>query len=112
MLHFYFGQELIPEFYYLPEMFVNSNGYSLGVREDEVVINNVDLPPWAKKPEDFVRINRMVRDILFLLQQSQKIKILCSFIFLFLTINKLSFNICKYKVKNLRGKIKHFTVIF
>ncbi|CAK6442930.1 unnamed protein product [Pipistrellus nathusii] len=52
-------KELIPEFYYLPEMFVNSNGYSLGVREDEVVINNVDLPPWAKKPEDFVRINRM-----------------------------------------------------
>uniref|UniRef100_A0A2I2ZFP7 Neurobeachin n=1 Tax=Gorilla gorilla gorilla TaxID=9595 RepID=A0A2I2ZFP7_GORGO len=40
-------------------MFVNSNGYNLGVREDEVVVNDVDLPPWAKKPEDFVRINRM-----------------------------------------------------
>lgn len=53
-------QELIPEFYYLPEMFVNSNGYNLGIREDEVVVNDVDLPPWAKKPEDFVRINRMV----------------------------------------------------
>uniref|UniRef100_A0A8C4VDC7 Neurobeachin n=1 Tax=Falco tinnunculus TaxID=100819 RepID=A0A8C4VDC7_FALTI len=52
-------KELIPEFYYLPEMFVNSNGYSLGIREDEVVVNDVDLPPWAKKPEDFVRINRM-----------------------------------------------------
>uniref|UniRef100_A0A8C4MS25 Neurobeachin n=1 Tax=Equus asinus asinus TaxID=83772 RepID=A0A8C4MS25_EQUAS len=52
-------KELIPEFYYLPEMFVNSNGYHLGVREDEVVVNVVDLPPWAKKPEDFVRINRM-----------------------------------------------------
>ncbi|KAL2770165.1 neurobeachin isoform 3 [Daubentonia madagascariensis] len=52
-------KELIPEFYYLPEMFVNSNGYNLGVREDEVVVNDVDLPPWAKKPEDFVRINRM-----------------------------------------------------
>ncbi|KAM6179708.1 neurobeachin isoform 3-T3 [Erethizon dorsatum] len=52
-------KELIPEFYYLPEMFVNSNGYHLGVREDEVVVNDVDLPPWAKKPEDFVRINRM-----------------------------------------------------
>nr|XP_042135005.1 neurobeachin isoform X5 [Peromyscus maniculatus bairdii] len=52
-------KELIPEFYYLPEMFVNSNGYQLGVREDEVVVNDVDLPPWAKKPEDFVRINRM-----------------------------------------------------
>ncbi|XP_047612235.1 neurobeachin isoform X3 [Phacochoerus africanus] len=52
-------KELIPEFYYLPEMFVNSNGYHLGVREDEVVVHDVDLPPWAKKPEDFVRINRM-----------------------------------------------------
>ncbi|XP_048348731.1 neurobeachin [Sphaerodactylus townsendi] len=52
-------KELIPEFYYLPEMFVNSNGYSLGIREDEVVVNDVELPPWAKKPEDFVRINRM-----------------------------------------------------
>lgn len=44
-------------------MFVNSNGYNLGVREDDVVVNDVDLPPWAKKPEDFVRINRMVREI-------------------------------------------------
>ncbi|XP_050188391.1 neurobeachin isoform X1 [Myiozetetes cayanensis] len=52
-------KELIPEFYYLPEMFVNSNGYNLGIREDEIVVNDVDLPPWAKKPEDFVRINRM-----------------------------------------------------
>ncbi|XP_037656516.1 neurobeachin isoform X3 [Choloepus didactylus] len=52
-------KELIPEFYYLPEMFVNSNGYNFGVREDEVVVNDIDLPPWAKKPEDFVRINRM-----------------------------------------------------
>lgn len=70
MLYFCSWQELIPEFYYLPEMFVNSNGYHLGVREDEVVVNDVDLPPWAKKPEDFVRINRMVREILFLLEQS------------------------------------------
>ncbi|XP_069046259.1 neurobeachin isoform X3 [Lepisosteus oculatus] len=52
-------KELIPEFYYLPEMFVNSNGYNLGVRDDRTVVSNVDLPPWAKKPEDFVRINRM-----------------------------------------------------
>uniref|UniRef100_A0AAZ1XPU3 Neurobeachin a n=1 Tax=Oreochromis aureus TaxID=47969 RepID=A0AAZ1XPU3_OREAU len=52
-------QELIPEFYYLPEMFVNSNGYHLGMREDRTMICDVDLPAWAKKPEDFVRINRM-----------------------------------------------------
>lgn len=54
-------QELIPEFYYLPEMFVNSNGYHLGMREDRTMVCDVDLPAWAKKPEDLVRINRMVR---------------------------------------------------
>nr|XP_054598625.1 neurobeachin isoform X4 [Nothobranchius furzeri] len=52
-------KELIPEFYYLPEMFVNSNGYHLGLREDGNMICDVDLPAWAKKPEDLVRINRM-----------------------------------------------------
>ncbi|XP_051881525.1 neurobeachin a [Pristis pectinata] len=52
-------KELIPEFYYLPEMFVNSNNYNLGIREDGTVVSDVELPPWAKKPEDFVRINRM-----------------------------------------------------
>ncbi|XP_040282059.1 neurobeachin isoform X7 [Bufo bufo] len=52
-------KELIPEFYYLPEMFVNSNSYNFGVRDDSSVVNDVDLPSWAKNPEDFVRINRM-----------------------------------------------------
>ncbi|XP_056139754.1 neurobeachin isoform X3 [Lampris incognitus] len=52
-------KELIPEFYYLPEMFVNSNGYHLGMREDRTMVCDVGLPAWAKKPEDFVRINRM-----------------------------------------------------
>lgn len=55
-------QELIPEFYYLPEMFVNSSEYDLGLREDRTAVCDVDLPVWAKKPEDFVRINRMVRN--------------------------------------------------
>uniref|UniRef100_A0A3Q0T8R0 Neurobeachin n=1 Tax=Amphilophus citrinellus TaxID=61819 RepID=A0A3Q0T8R0_AMPCI len=52
-------KELIPEFYYLPEMFVNSNEYELGIRDDGVPVCDVELPVWAKKPEDFVRINRM-----------------------------------------------------
>ncbi|XP_030643537.1 lipopolysaccharide-responsive and beige-like anchor protein [Chanos chanos] len=52
-------KELIPEFYYLPEMFVNSNNYNLGVMEDGTVVSDVELPPWAKTPEDFVRINRL-----------------------------------------------------
>lgn len=41
-------------------MFVNSNAYNFGVRDDSNVVNDVDLPAWAKNPEDFVRINRMV----------------------------------------------------
>ncbi|XP_034543688.1 lipopolysaccharide-responsive and beige-like anchor protein isoform X2 [Notolabrus celidotus] len=52
-------KELIPEFYYLPEMFVNANNYNLGVMEDSTLVSNVELPPWAKSPEEFVRINRL-----------------------------------------------------
>ncbi|XP_035021692.2 lipopolysaccharide-responsive and beige-like anchor protein isoform X1 [Hippoglossus stenolepis] len=52
-------KELIPEFYYLPEMFVNSNRYNLGVMEEGSVVSDVELPPWAKSPEEFVRINRL-----------------------------------------------------
>lgn len=43
-------------------MFVNSNGYGLGDRDDGTPVCDVELPAWAKTPEDFVRINRMVRD--------------------------------------------------
>lgn len=42
-------------------MFVNNNDYHLGMREDRTMVCDVDLPAWAKKPEDYVRINRMVR---------------------------------------------------
>lgn len=54
-------QELVPEFYYLPDIFINSNGYNLGTNEDGHLLGDVVLPPWAKSPEDFVRLNRMVR---------------------------------------------------
>ncbi|KAM6220988.1 lipopolysaccharide-responsive and beige-like anchor protein [Rhynchocyon petersi] len=52
-------KELIPEFYYLPEMFVNFNDYNLGVMDDGTVVSDVELPPWAKTSEEFVRINRL-----------------------------------------------------
>lgn len=70
-------QELIPEFYYLPEMFVNSNEYELGARDDGVPVCDVELPAWAKKPEDFVRINRMVRDTAFLEYDNLTEEVLC-----------------------------------
>ncbi|XP_055390068.1 neurobeachin isoform X2 [Condylostylus longicornis] len=52
-------KELIPEWYFLPEMFYNSSGYRLGTREDGTLVSDVELPPWSKSPEEFVRINRM-----------------------------------------------------
>jgi hypothetical protein len=52
-------KELIPEWYFLPEMFYNSSEYRLGHREDGNIVSDVELPPWAKTPEEFVRINRM-----------------------------------------------------
>lgn len=52
-------KELIPEFFYLPEMFMNKNTYQLGRQEDGTSVNDAVLPPWANTPEEFVRINRM-----------------------------------------------------
>ncbi|KAM7540694.1 hypothetical protein Aperf_G00000021466 [Anoplocephala perfoliata] len=51
-------KELIPEFFYLPEMFENTNGYDLGTLEDGTKLGDVELPPWASSPEEFVRIHR------------------------------------------------------
>ncbi|KAG1699369.1 Neurobeachin [Nymphon striatum] len=52
-------KELIPEFFYLPEMFPNKNKYKFGKQEDGSPVDDVELPPWAGSPEEFVRINRM-----------------------------------------------------
>ena len=42
-------RELTPEWYYLPEMFKNSNKWDLGeLQENRGTVNNVRLPPWAK----------------------------------------------------------------
>ncbi|XP_028409384.1 neurobeachin-like [Dendronephthya gigantea] len=51
-------KELIPELYYLPEMFVNSNRFQFGVDDDGRVIDDVQLPPWANSPEDFIAKHR------------------------------------------------------
>lgn len=53
-------KELIPEFFYLPEMFRNENQYNFGRQtETNKVINHVELPPWSdNSAEKFVRINR------------------------------------------------------
>lgn len=51
-------KELIPEFFCLPEMFTNMNGYKLGVLDDGNSVSDVELPPWASTPHEFVRLNR------------------------------------------------------
>ncbi|KAJ6255275.1 beige/beach-related [Anaeramoeba flamelloides] len=53
------ANELIPEFFYLPELFLNLNELDLGVKQDGQRVNDVVLPPWAKKsPYRFVKLNR------------------------------------------------------
>jgi len=47
-------RELIPEFYYFPDFLINSNGFDLG----KDCFNDVELPPWASSPMDFIQKNR------------------------------------------------------
>ena len=53
-------RELIPEFFYLPEMFNNVNEFDFGERQNAGGrIDNVELPPWAKgDPKIFVAKHR------------------------------------------------------
>jgi hypothetical protein len=39
-------KELIPEFFFFPEMFENNEGLNLGVRQNGSAVNDVALPPW------------------------------------------------------------------
>ncbi|XP_054153239.1 neurobeachin-like isoform X2 [Oppia nitens] len=41
-------KELIPEFFYLPEIFNNNH-----------ILDDVELPVWAESPEHFIRLHRM-----------------------------------------------------
>ena len=53
-------RELTPEFFYLPEAFVNINKYDFGVKQsDGLAVDHVQLPPWAKgDPEIFIAKHR------------------------------------------------------
>lgn len=54
-------KELIPEFFYLPEMFENLNKFDLGTMQNGRHIDHVELPKWASTPYEFVRLHREVR---------------------------------------------------
>jgi hypothetical protein len=52
-------RELIPDFYVLPEMFININNYDFGLTQTKERIDNVALPKWAKgNPYLFVSVLR------------------------------------------------------
>ncbi|ESO04795.1 hypothetical protein HELRODRAFT_191731 [Helobdella robusta] len=53
------AKELLPEFFYLPEFLVNSEGFNLGRTHNGHEVDDVILPPWAKgDPRLFVLVHR------------------------------------------------------
>ena len=51
-------KELIPELFYLPELLKNNENYNLGTLQDGTIVDDVQLPPWAKKDARlFILIN-------------------------------------------------------
>ena len=55
-------QELIPEFFYLPEFLQNINDLALGVRQNHDVVNDVEMPSWVGTREfrHFTLVHRQV----------------------------------------------------
>jgi hypothetical protein len=52
-------KELVPEFYFSPEIFENINRLNLGATQTGKVLGKIKLPPWAANdPHEFVRQNR------------------------------------------------------
>ncbi|GAM17883.1 hypothetical protein SAMD00019534_010580 [Acytostelium subglobosum LB1] len=51
--------ELIPEFFYLPDFLRNDNRFNFGTTQTDEVIDDVVLPPWAKgSAQEFVNMHR------------------------------------------------------
>ena len=53
-------KELIPELFYLPELFLNEEGLKLGQRQNGDSIDNVQLPIYTgnDKARSFVKVHR------------------------------------------------------
>lgn len=51
-------KELIPELFYLPELFHNNEGLELGMRQCGAAVDDVELPPWAPDARLFTLVHR------------------------------------------------------
>ena len=51
-------KELIPEFFYCPEVLKNVNNFNLGTRQDGKKLGDVTLPPWASDAAEFISIHQ------------------------------------------------------
>ncbi|VDM32335.1 unnamed protein product [Hydatigera taeniaeformis] len=55
----YDNRELIPEFFHFPDFLRNDNDFDLGrLQVSGKKVDDVELPPWASTPEEFIRIHR------------------------------------------------------
>ncbi|CAG9323175.1 NBEAL1_4 [Blepharisma stoltei] len=55
------SKELIPEMFYLPEVLININHKKFGKRQGNGgEVSDVELPPWASSPIDFIRKHRQI----------------------------------------------------
>ena len=52
-------RELIPEFFYLPEMFLNINNLNMGILDNGKKVDNVDIP-CDNNPYDFIMVMKSV----------------------------------------------------
>jgi hypothetical protein len=66
-----------PEFFYMPEFLENHNDFDYGLPSGD--LGNVELPPWARDPVTFVRLNREALGIS--LSSHFLLNLICTFIY-------------------------------
>ena len=63
-------KELIPQLFYLPEMFINQESFNFGKRQNGDQVDNVELPAWAGgDPRTFVKIHRQALESAYIRQE-------------------------------------------
>ena len=63
-------QELIPDFFNLPEIYININNFNFGKTLDAVNVTDVILPPWASfSPRLFSKMNKKALESEYVSQQ-------------------------------------------